>query len=107
MRIEAIGTSLRTWLNDIPCANVLDDVTPSGFIALQVHSIANEKMAGKTIQWKNIRICTQDLEKVRRPYNREIPQVNSIVKTSSNPAAFIGLNCFIFIMALNINNFCL
>ena len=83
VRIEAIGTSLRTWLNDIPCANVLDDMTASGFIALQVHSIGDAKMAGKTIQWKNIRICTQDLENVRRPYNREIPQVNCIANTIS------------------------
>ena len=84
VRIEAIGTSLRTWLNGVPCANVLDDVTASGFIALQVHSIGNANEAGKTIQWRNIRIATQDLEKFRTPYTREIPQANHIANTISD-----------------------
>jgi hypothetical protein len=83
IRIEAIGNSIRTWLNDVPCANILDNLTATGFIALQVHNINNINQEGKTIQWRNIRISTQDVEKFRRPYNREIPQVNHIVNTIS------------------------
>ena len=41
-RIEAIGTSIRTWVNGIPCADLIDDLTPSGFIALQVHGIGSD-----------------------------------------------------------------
>ena len=41
-RVEAVGNAIRTWVNGIPCANVWDDVTPEGFIALQVHAIYNE-----------------------------------------------------------------
>lgn len=84
VRIEAIGNSIRTWLNDVHCANVLDNMTPSGFIALQVHAIGKAELEGKTIQWKNIRICTTDLEKVKRPYNREIYQANCIDNTISD-----------------------
>ncbi len=84
VRIEAIGTSLRTWLNGMPCANVLDNLTASGFIALQVHSIRNVQQEGKTIQWRNIRIATQGLEQFRTPYNREIPQANHIANTISD-----------------------
>lgn len=84
VRIEAIGTSLRTWLNGIACSDVLDDVTASGFIALQVHSIGNKEQEGKTIQWKDIRICTQDLQKVRRPEDKNVPQVNHIDNTISD-----------------------
>ncbi len=62
-RVEAIGNSIRTWLNGVPCANLVDDMTPAGIIALQVHSIGtNEANAGKTICWRNIRIMTDNLE---------------------------------------------
>lgn len=81
IRIEAIGSSIRTWLNDIPCADVLCNMTPSGFIALQVHGIKDDALAGKEIAWRNIRICTKDLEAVRRPNLNNIPQVNCIDNT--------------------------
>ena len=90
VRIEAIGTSIRTWLNGVPCASLLDDMTPSGFIALQVHEINDPLQAGKTIQWKNIRICTQDLEKVREPDYGNIYQVNCIDNTLSKVEAENG-----------------
>ncbi len=66
-RVEAIGNSIRTWLNGVPCANLVDDMTPAGIIALQVHSIGtNEANAGKTICWRNIRIMTDNLEANRK-----------------------------------------
>lgn len=63
-RIECIGTSIRTWLNGVPVAHVIDDITTKGFIALQVHSINSEKDAGRQIAWKNIRIQTQNLKPI-------------------------------------------
>lgn len=62
LRVEAIGASLRTWINGVPCSNVVDDMTPRGFIALQVHSIRDEKEAGKKVWFKNIRIKTENLQ---------------------------------------------
>lgn len=61
-RIECIGSSIRTWLNGVPAANLQDDLTSSGLICLQVHSIGNEKEAGKEIRWRNIRIKTENLK---------------------------------------------
>lgn len=61
-RIECIGPVMRVWINGIPTANLVDDVTPKGFIALQVHSIGKEEDAGKTIRWRNIRIQTENLK---------------------------------------------
>ncbi|MBN2637120.1 MAG: DUF1080 domain-containing protein [Prolixibacteraceae bacterium] len=62
-RIECIGNSIKTWLNGVACAHVIDDMTPSGFIALQVHSIGGDQsQEGLQIKWKNIRIKTTDLE---------------------------------------------
>jgi len=61
-RIECIGPSIKTWLNGVPVAHLIDDMTPKGFIALQVHSIRDESMANRQIKWRNIRIKTENLE---------------------------------------------
>jgi hypothetical protein len=60
-RIEAIGNKIKTWINDVPVASIVDDMTPKGLIALQVHSIGKAEDAGKEIRWRNIRIKTSDL----------------------------------------------
>jgi len=82
-RIEAVGNNIRTWVNDVPCANILDDKTTSGFIALQVHSIGNPNEEGKTISWRNIRICTKGIEQEMRPESAGAPQKNCIQNTIS------------------------
>ena len=60
-RIEAIGDKIKTWINDVPVASVVDNLTPKGIIALQVHSIGEAEDAGKEIRWRNIRIKTENL----------------------------------------------
>lgn len=49
--IQAVGPSLKTWVNGVPCADLIDTADLSGFIALQVH-------AGKQgqIRWRNVRL---------------------------------------------------
>lgn len=89
-RIEAIGNSIRTWVNDIPCSDLLDSTTPSGFIALQVHAIGNAEQEGKTVAWRNIRILTDDLEKYKKPENRNVKQMNQIANTISELEAAEG-----------------
>ncbi len=84
-RVEAIGPSLRTWVNGVPVANILDDLTPKGIIALQVHSIGEDaSKAGQAVRFRNLRILTQDLEKHRTPDRADTPQFNSIVNTLSD-----------------------
>jgi hypothetical protein len=61
-RIECIGTNVRTFLNGIPAAYIIDDIAPKGFIALQVHSIGEKDTPGKQIRWKNLRIQTENLK---------------------------------------------
>ncbi|MBT8184202.1 MAG: DUF1080 domain-containing protein [Eudoraea sp.] len=65
-RIEAIGDTLKTWINGTAASHLVDDKTSSGFIALQVHSIADDKEEGTEIQWRNIRILTDSLSKYRK-----------------------------------------
>jgi len=81
-RVEAIGNSIRTWLNGVPCANLIDDMTLSGFIALQVHSIGKEEAnAGKTISWRNIRIMTDNLEVNRTKMDKNVAEVSYLNNT--------------------------
>lgn len=68
-RVEAIGDTIKTWLNGVPAAHLIDDKTSKGFIALQVHSIGEDAEAGTEIMWKNIKILTEDLEK----YSTKLP----------------------------------
>jgi hypothetical protein len=81
-RVEAIGTSIRSWVNGIPVANVVDDLTPAGFIGLQVHSIGKDATkVGQTVRFRSIRILTQDLERNRTPDRGDAPQFNYIPNT--------------------------
>jgi hypothetical protein len=60
--IECIGNTIRTWVNGIPAASLVDNMTSRGFIALQVHAIGNDQSkAGEQIRWRNIRIQTNNL----------------------------------------------
>ncbi|MFK7924097.1 MAG: DUF1080 domain-containing protein [Bacteroidia bacterium] len=74
-RIECIGPSIRTWVNGIPCSDLIDAETAEGFIGLQVHGIGKNDTPGKQIRWKNVRIKTQNL--IPSPYTG-IPVVNTI-----------------------------
>lgn len=81
-RVEAIGNVIRTWVNDIPVANLVDDMTAKGFIALQVHAIYATMTEGMQIRWKNIRIQTGADMKPRPTDN--IPVINLTLNTLSN-----------------------
>lgn len=59
IRIEAVGPSLRTWVNGELSAYVFDATYKDGFIALQVHSIDKPDEAGRKIHWRNLRIKRQ------------------------------------------------
>ena len=54
-RVLAEGKSIKTWVNDVPVADLVDEKTGmmSGFIGLQVHGI--KKGSGPyEVRWKNI-----------------------------------------------------
>jgi hypothetical protein len=62
VRIECVGASLRTFVNGMAAAHVVDEMRPRGFIALQVHSLQKDEAPGRQIQWRNIRIQTRNLK---------------------------------------------
>jgi len=89
-RIEAIGKNIRTWINNVQCANLVDDTTAEGFIAFQVHSIHDESLEGKTVRWKNIRIKTSDLEKSRGVVDSDVPEISYLKNELTNNEARTG-----------------
>jgi hypothetical protein len=77
VRVEAVGNTIRTYINGVNFANLVDDVRSEGFIALQVHQIGNNKaLEGKEIHWRNIRILTRDPEKYMRSDVALSPEVS-------------------------------
>ncbi|MFV0593754.1 MAG: DUF1080 domain-containing protein [Draconibacterium sp.] len=81
-RVEAIGNTIRTWINGQPVANLVDDLTAEGFIGLQVHSIGKSVINdGKTIRWKNIRIMTENLESARMKMPDDVREVSYLNNT--------------------------
>jgi Domain of Unknown Function (DUF1080) len=81
-RVEAIGTSIRTWVNGVAAANILDDRSPGGIIALQVHDIGNDSTkAGQVVRFRNLRIRTSKLAAVRTADREDTPQFNHLVNT--------------------------
>ncbi|MET4080248.1 hypothetical protein ABIB40_000188 [Pedobacter sp. UYP30] len=61
VKIECIGNEMKTWINGIPTAFVVDTVDQKGFIGLQVHGITKEEQANKKVYFKNIKIKTSNL----------------------------------------------
>jgi 3-keto-disaccharide hydrolase len=63
VKIEARGRHIRTWLNGVPAADFTDNdekgFTPSGFVALQVHSVGG-KTEPLEVRWKNIKLTVLD-----------------------------------------------
>jgi len=54
-RIEAVGDRIKTWINGVPAADLKDDMTPEGFIALQVHGVGKRTETFQ-VRWRNLRI---------------------------------------------------
>lgn len=72
-RIEAVGQSLRVWVNGVQTSDVIDDVDAAGFIGLQVHACGKE-LEGRTVRFRNIEICTTNLEANVTPMETVIAQ---------------------------------
>ncbi len=57
VRVVAVGDSLRTWINDVPAADLRDAGEQTGFFAFQVHGVGNDAdKVGTQVQWRNIRL---------------------------------------------------
>lgn len=66
-KIECIGNEMKTWLNGIPVAYLVDTIDQKGFIALQVHQVGSADEENKKIYFKDIRIKTKGLQQTPFP----------------------------------------
>lgn len=57
-KIRAHGDTLRTWVNGVPVANLVDSEDACGFIGLQVHSTDSQDPL--QVRWRNIRVKLLD-----------------------------------------------
>ncbi len=55
MRVMAVGDSIRTWINGVAAADLVDAMTQRGFIALQVHGVGDAEEALQ-VRWRRIRL---------------------------------------------------
>ncbi len=76
LRIEAIGPNIRTWVNGVQCANLVDDLTPAGFIGLQVHSIRDDDQEGLQVKWKNIKMISKNAAMYQTAADEDVPEFN-------------------------------
>jgi len=83
IKVECIGNTIKTWLDDKPMSYVIDTLTNNeGIIALQVHAIGNDKLKGIKIYWKNIRIKTTGLTPA--PFPKDVYVANLIPNNLSS-----------------------
>ena len=69
-RIEAVGRTLKVWVNGIPTAHLLHDKYSRGPIALKIHSFPAKGDAAQEknlIRFRNARILTTDLARHALP----------------------------------------
>jgi hypothetical protein len=86
--IEAIGNTIRTWINDVPVAYLIDTLVDKGFIALQVHAVGAKADVGKKIRWRNIRIQTGS-QMVKKPLDN-CPVINLTLNDLSEAETKLG-----------------
>jgi len=90
-RAEAYGNRTRTFVNGIECIDLIDDMTPKGFIGLQIHRIKDKKhLIGRKVRWRNLRILTSNVAKHLTEVNYSVPQVNLIPNTISKKEKKLG-----------------
>ncbi len=53
-RVVALGPTIRTWVNGVQVADVVDDFSPTGFIGLQVHAVSGDPKW--RVAWRNIKL---------------------------------------------------
>lgn len=75
-RIEAIGNTIKTWVNGQEVAYFVDDMDARGFIGLQVHSIQNKEDEGRKTYFRNVRIQTENLKPI--PFKGDVFVVSTL-----------------------------
>ncbi len=65
LRVEAIGSVIKIWLNEVPSVHVKDDKYIKGYIAFKIHYLRSGDIDKEalTIAFKNITLITKNIKK--------------------------------------------
>lgn len=62
LRAEALGSTLKVWINDVPTCHLVDDRYPRGAIALKIHALGDRPaQAAVAVKYRHLRILTDDV----------------------------------------------
>jgi hypothetical protein len=76
-KIVAFDHHIMTWVNGVPTSNLVEEKIETGFIALQVHDIGdNKSLEGKKIRWKNIKLKEINESDFETYKNMKAPEVS-------------------------------
>ena len=78
IKIECFGNTIRTWINGVPAAMLVDTFDKKGFLGLQVHAVGKPEDAGKNVYFKNIRLMP-----ITKP-SADFPTSVYVVNTTMN-----------------------
>lgn len=87
-RIEAVGRTLKVWVNGIPTAHLLHDKYTRGPIALKIHSFPAKGDAAQEknlIRFRNVRILTTDLARHALPMDLPAREADPTQKILPKP----------------------
>ena len=78
VKVECFNHTIRTWINDVPAAELVDTFDKKGIIGLQVHAVGKAEDAGKKVYFKNIRLMP-----ITKP-SADFPKAVYVVNTIPN-----------------------
>jgi hypothetical protein len=75
-RVEAIGKSIKVWVNGVPTVNMTHGKYTNGYIALKIHALG-EKPAPKNVfgHFKNLRLITENPSAYAQPMSLPVKVV--------------------------------
>jgi len=82
IKVECFDNTIRTWINDVPAAELVDTFDKKGFIGLQVHAVGKAEDAGKKVYFKNIRLM--DISNSSPDFSKAVYVMNTIPNNLTN-----------------------
>ena len=79
IRIEALGNELRTYVNGELASRLVDDADARGVFGLQVHGVRDARLAGQEVEWRGLRILTEDVARHRLTPKPSVREVSFLV----------------------------
>ncbi len=87
-RVEAIGRSLKVWVNGTPTAHLIHDKYTRGYVAFKIHSFAatgNPAQERNLIRFRNVRVITENPASFAQPMDLPARETDPAQKILPKP----------------------